>query len=128
LEAGLDNRTRHSPGIPTCGRRRSADAVQAALRRLMTVLFRRHDHVILFAFAKQDVFAEKQIVRRYGTGGTGLADVVDIHAAVFDVFTRLVLGRTKSGKNYFVLSNFKLQTCSSNAPGMCANSQFRRIF
>jgi hypothetical protein len=43
------------------------------------------------------VFAKEQIARRYGTRGTGFAVVVDIHAATFDVFSRLAFGGAKTG-------------------------------
>lgn len=52
-------------------------------------LFRGDHDVVLLALAQQDVFAEEQIVRGHRPGCAGLADVVEVHAAAFDVLSRL---------------------------------------
>jgi hypothetical protein len=59
-----------------------------------TRLIHRHDHVVFFAFAEQQMFAEQQIGTGHEAGRTGFADVVDVYAAAFGVFARLPLGWT----------------------------------
>jgi hypothetical protein len=58
-----------------------------------------HDHVILFAFAQQDVLAEEQIVRRHRPRGAGFTEVVDVDATSFDIFPRLPFARAKTGSD-----------------------------
>ena len=43
------------------------------------------------------MFAEQQIARRHRPRRAGFADVVDVHAAAFDVFSRLTFGGTQAG-------------------------------
>ena len=57
--------------------------------RIEPCLPRSYHHIVLFALAEQNVFAEEQVVRRHGASGAGFTDVVDVHAAAFDVFAGL---------------------------------------
>jgi hypothetical protein len=84
------------PSATRSSRREEAqirEKVRASLRRL---LLGGHDDVILFPFAEQDVFAEKQIAGGHRPRGAGFTDVVDVHAAAFDVFSRRPFERQSS--------------------------------
>ena len=88
-----ENRARRSGGVHSFG-----FPCALLLNRLTSVapapLFRCDDDVVLFAFAEQDVFAEEEIIRGDSADGIGFADVVDVHAAAFEVFAGLTFGRT----------------------------------
>ena len=58
-------------------------------RRWAGMSLRRQDNVVLFTFAEEEMFGEEQILRNNGTLKVRLADVVQVHTAAFDVFSRL---------------------------------------
>src|ERR1051326_2296935 len=59
--------------------------------------FRRHHHVIAFAFAEQQMFAEEQIVRGDQALDLALPNIIQVNAAAFQIFAGLALARTKTG-------------------------------
>src|SRR6266850_8342814 len=73
-------------------------------QRIVTVkkqamLFCGHNDVVSLAFAQQQVLAEDQIVRGHHSLRARLADIVDIHAASFDVLSRLTFAGGQTGMN-----------------------------
>src|SRR5258708_13250752 len=57
----------------------------------------RHDHIIPFALAHEDMFSEKEIICVYRASRTWFPNIVQVDPAAFDVFTRLSFGRTQAG-------------------------------
>ena len=82
-------RTPNASRLPGVAGFREAFGVRRVHRRFTPLLLRRHDDVILFALAEQEVFAEKQIVGRHGARGAGFTDVFEINAAAFDILSCL---------------------------------------
>ena len=72
-----------------------AQSSQSLLTSAATKSLRRHDDVILFAFAQQKMFSEQQVVRGDSALEICFAGVINVHAAAFDVLPRLAFGRTQ---------------------------------
>ena len=60
------------------------------------------DDIVPFAFAEEKMFAEQQIAGDDRPLEIGLANVVEVSSAAFDVFSRLSLGRRKTGMHKHV--------------------------
>src|SRR5215471_12252463 len=52
-------------------------------------LLRGQDHVISFAFAQEEMFAEQQVGRRDHAEEVRFADVIDVNAAALDILSGL---------------------------------------
>src|ERR1041385_1008523 len=59
-------------------------------------LHRRQHDVIPLSFAQQNVAAEEEVLRGDGALRIGLADVVDVDAAAFEIFSRLAFRGRKA--------------------------------
>src|SRR5689334_8572717 len=58
-----------------------------------------YHHVVLFALAQQEMFAEEHIARGKAPLEGGFADVVHVNAAAFDILSGLAFGWTQTGMN-----------------------------